>query len=213
MRTRLLILIPLLVLALAPIARAAPTVILLPGGGWETAYPATMQPWVDDFRAHGIRAFAISYPLRDVPGAIRYVRDVAVTEPPPVILYGISAGGTLAAAVAADGGVAGAVDVVGPTDFTRWAGAGHLYMRQIPMNSYAQKRAASPYWRLTPEASPQLIQCGVADPIVTFDQCLRYAHAARLLQPDTRLDTLIQAHAQWPRDRDAARAWITARWG
>ena len=38
----------------------------------------------------------------------------------PVIAYGISAGGTIAAALAATGRVSGAVDVIGPTDFAHW---------------------------------------------------------------------------------------------
>lgn len=186
------------------------TVILLPGGGWQHADPATMQPWVDDFHAHGIRAFSITYPLRDVIKAIDYVRGVVQRQRGKVVVYGISAGGTIAAALAAEGSIYAGVNIVGPTDFTRWLSPGGLYiMRQIGMKSYAQKRAASPYWRLTPKASPQLIQCGLADPIVTYEQCLRYYKAAKKSQSSTRLDALVDAHGQLPRDRDAARRWVT----
>lgn len=186
------------------------TVILLPGGGWQNADPHTMQPWVDDFKAHGIHAIAITYPLRDVNAAIDYVRGVVKRTPGKVVVYGISAGGTIAAALAAEGSVAAGVNIVGPTDFTRWISPGGLYiMRQIGMKGYAQKKSASPYWRLTPKVSPQLIQCGLVDPIVTYEQCIRYYNASKKSQASTRLDGLVDAHGQLPRDRDAARRWVT----
>lgn len=188
-------------------------VLLLPGGGWQNADPATMAPWVHDFAAHGIRAHAITYPLRDVPAATEYVRQVAAAEAGPVVAYGISAGGTIAAALAATGDVAGAVNIAGPTDFTRWVTpAGITIMRQIGMRTMAQKRAASPYWRLNGRQAPQLVQCGVADPLVEYTQCVRYASAAFKAQPDTRLMAMANAHAQSSRDRILAREWIAARW-
>lgn len=200
----------------APTASSAPTVptvLLLPGGGWQHADPDTMAPWAWDFARHGIRARAITYPLRDVPAAIRYVAQVAAREPGPVIAYGISAGGTIAAALAATGQIAGAVNIAGPTDFTRWMSPfGSPIMAQIGMRSYAQKRTASPYWMLNGRQVPQLIQCGLADPLVEWTQCARYAHAAHLGQRDTRLDAMANAHAQSSLDRDRARAWIAARW-
>lgn len=188
-------------------------VILLPGGGWQNAYPSMMQRWVDDFEAHGIRARAITYPLRDVVAAINHVREVVKAEPGPVVVYGASAGGTLAAAIGAEGIVAGAVNLFGPTDFTRWTGAGLIYMREIGMTTYEQKRAASPYWRLSQYVtpSPQLQQCGLVDPLVTYEQCIRYHDGAKRLQPDTRLDPMLNAHDQSPQDRAKAREWVRQR--
>jgi acetyl esterase/lipase len=194
-------------------APAGPLVLLLPGGGWQRADPATMDPWVRDFRQHGIRARAITYPLKDVAGAIEYVRRVAEREPGPVVAYGISAGGTIAAALAAQGAVAGAVNIAGPTDFERWVTpSGIQIKRQIGMRTRAQMRAASPYWMLAGHQSPQLVQCGAADPLVSFDQCQRYAAAAFNGQPDTRLQAMAAAHNQWSVDRARAREWIAARW-
>lgn len=194
-------------------APAGPLVLLLPGGGWQHADPSTMAPWVADFAAHGIRARAITYPLRDVLAAIEYVREVAAAEPGPVVAYGISAGGTIAAALAAQGAVAGAVNIAGPTDFTRWVSPfGSPIMGQIGMRTYAQKRAASPYWMLAGHQAPQLVQCGAADPLVELPQCQRYAAAAFKGQPDTRLMVMANAHAQSSRDRQVAREWIAARW-
>ena len=190
-----------------------PLVLLLPGGGWQHADPETMRPWLDDFRRHGIRARAITYPLKDVLGAIEHVQQVAAREPGVVIAYGISAGGTIAAALAARGAVAGAVNLVGPTDFERWVGPGaDRIMRQIGMTTREQKRAASPFRMLNGRQSPQLVMCGLADPLVTWDQCQRYAAAAHKGQPDTRLVSMVNAHGQSSRDRRIAREWIRARW-
>lgn len=190
-----------------------PLVLLLPGGGFQHADPATMEPWVTDFTNHGIRSRAITYPLRDIPAAIAYVGKIADKERGPVIVYGISAGGTIAAALAATGRVDGAVNVVGPTDFTRWYGpAGTTIMRQIGLNTYAQRRAASPYWMLNGKQSPQLIQCGIVDPLVTFDQCVRYNSASRQGQRDTQFNGFINGHSQLLHDRTVAREWIASHW-
>ncbi len=188
-----------------------PTVLLLPGGGWQVAKPETMQPWVDDFRAHGINARAITYPLRDVKAAIDYVRAEAQKERGPVVLYGISAGGTIASYLAAEGAVRAAVNVVGPTDLTRWVGSGWVFLKEIGLTQYDRQKAVSPYWRLGPDTSPQLVQCGLADPLVTYEQCVRYEGAARGYQRDTRLDSLINGHGQTPSERAVAREWVAAR--
>lgn len=191
-----------------------PIVLLLPGGAWQHADREDMQPWLDDFHAHGTRARILTYRLRDVPGAIEDVRAEVAKEKGPVILYGVSAGGTLAAALAARGEVAGAVNVVGPTDLTRWINpGGHLILRRAGLNSQAQRRAVSPYWRLNGRQSPQLLQCGALDSLVTGDQCLRYGHAAKRAQPDISVQLMVNAHTQSHSDRTRARAWIQARWG
>ena len=188
------------------------TVLLLHGGGWQGGGPENMQPWADDFARHGMRAIAISYPLRDVLGAIEHVRRVAAQQPGPVVLYGISAGGTIAAALAAQGAVAGAINLVGPTDLTRWASpAGLRIMRQLGLDTYAERRAASPYWMLAGRQTPTLTQCGLADPFVEWTQCQRWAAAAFKGQSDTRLHSLIGGHSQSSRDRAIAREWIRAR--
>lgn len=204
MRALLLALL-LFVVSAAP-AAAAGKVLLLPGGGWQTY--SDMRPWERDFEAAGIDAEIVYYPLRDVPAAIAHVRARARAHPGPVVAYGVSAGGTIAAALAAEGSVVAGVNVVGPTDFTRWTGAGVVYMRQIGMTTYAQKRAASPYWKLGPWSAPLLQQCGLADPLVSYEQCLRHHQGARRYQRNTRLDPMMDAHHQQGWDRAAARRWV-----
>lgn len=195
-------------------AAGAPTVLLLPGGGWQHADAETMEPWAQDFEAHGIRALIVTYPLRDVLGAIRAVGDVVVAERErgPVIAYGISAGGTIAAALAANGRVSGAVNVAGPTDFTRWATpTGSQIMGELGM-SWEQRRESSPFFRLNGRQSPQLVQCGALDLLVTCDQGVGYVRAAKRGQRDTRLQVMANGHAQSARDRRVAREWVAARW-
>lgn len=189
-----------------------PTVLLLPGGGWQHSDAEAMAPWVRDFEAHGIRARVVTYPTWDVLNAIRTVGEIADAEQGPVVAYGISAGGTIAAALAASGHVAGAVNVAGPTDLTRWVTPSGLEMMDRLGMTVADRRAASPYWRLDGRQSPQLVQCGAADVLVTCEQGLNYVRAAKRGQRDTRLQVMINGHVQSWRDRVVAREWIAARW-
>jgi pimeloyl-ACP methyl ester carboxylesterase len=196
-------------------AHAAPMVLLLHGGGWQSGDLATMYPYRDDFEAHGYRTRVVAYPLGSVTRSIDYVDAVAQAERlrgEPVIAYGISAGGTIAAALAAAGRVDGGVDVIGPTDFTRWYSPVGIEMMLVLGMTGAEKRSASPYWRLDGRQAPQLLQCGLADPITTYDQCTTYTTRARIRNPDTTLQTMVNAHGQWVGDRDRARAWVQARW-
>jgi len=203
----------------APAAQAAritvppaPMILLLHGGGWMTGTPSSMIPWQDNFRAHGYRTRIVPYPF-DITRSIQSVALVVEEERrrgAPVIAYGMSAGGTIAAALAANGRVDGAVNISGPTDLTRWLSPiGLLAGFKL---SPAAKRAASPYWRLNGHQAPQLLQCGWADPITTVDQCTRYVSRAKAGNPDTTLQAVLNVHSQWASDRDRARAWVQARW-
>lgn len=199
----------------APANATAPMVLLLHGGGWQTGVPSSMYPYRDDFAARGYRTRVVAYPLRNVTYSIDYVDAIAQEERlagEPVIAYGISAGGTIAAALAAQGRVDGAVDVIGATNFTTWfAPAGQVIMLLANMSA-AEKVSASPYWRLNGLQTPQLLQCGQLDPVTTYDQCTSYTDRARQGNPDTTLQAMLNAHAHWPADRDRARAWVQARW-
>jgi acetyl esterase/lipase len=194
---------------------AAPIVLLLHGGGWQSGDPTSMFPYRDDFEAHGYRTRVVAYPLGNVTNSIDYVDTIAQQERlggAPVIAYGISSGGTIASALAAAGRVDGGVNVVGPTDFTTWVSPVGLVIMLLANMSAAEKHSASPYWRLNGQQTPQLLQCGLLDPITTYDQCTRYTALAQQGNPDTTLQAMLNAHAQWPADRDRARAWVQARW-
>lgn len=205
-------------LAMPSSAFANPTVLLLPGGGWQAANPADMAPWVDDFTRHGIRSIAIGYPLRDVNVATHYAARVAARLPKPVVAYGISAGGTIATALAADGRVAGAVNVVGPTNLKTWGTpAGKYILGLLPA---FDRRAASPFYDLTRDASPMLLQCGTLDPLVPCgrdpkakgSQSAAFAKRARRFQLDVHVSRMTGvAHGQLRSGMRVARRWIERR--
>jgi acetyl esterase/lipase len=199
----------------APAHAAAPTILLLHGGGWQSGGSAEMNPWREDFEAYGYRTRLVDYPLGNVTRSIDYTDAIAQQERlagRTVIAYGISAGGTIAAALAAAGRVDGAVDVLGPTDFVRWISPVGRYIKLAAHMTEAEKRSASPLRRLNGQQTPQLLQCGVADPLTTFDQCSRYVDRAARGNPDTTMQLMPNAHGQWGADRDHARRWVQARW-
>jgi acetyl esterase/lipase len=199
----------------APVANAAPVVLLLHGGGWQTGTAAAMEAWRADFAAHGYRTISVEYPLRHVQRSIDYTEQIAKRERllgEPVIAYGFSAGGTIAAALGANGAVDGAVDVVGATDLTRWNTAPGMAYMLAAAPTMAERRSSSPFWRLNGRAAPQLLQCGRYDTITEYDQCPRYVARAGSWNADTTLQMMSGGHEQSFADRDLALAWVQARW-
>jgi dienelactone hydrolase len=198
---------------------ASPTVALFTGGGWQAANPADMDPWVEDFHRHGIRAVSTTYPLHDVNAAVRYARWFVAQLPKPVVAYGISAGGTIAMDLAADGSVAGAVNVVGPTNLTTWGTPAGKYI--LGLMPALDRRAASPIYDLTPNASPMLLQCGTRDlwvpcgrnPKAKGSQSAAFVKRAKRFQSDVRLSRMTDvAHGQLRSGMRVARQWIERRW-
>jgi acetyl esterase/lipase len=201
---------------------ATVTVLLLHGGGFNGGDPASVEPVASDLRAAGYTTIAVPYrdgnPNGNVLGEIATVRRYAqaAARRGPVVAYGLSAGGTLAAALAARGEVDGAVDVDGPTNLLNWIGLAplptDLYWHSLGMDRNA-RREASPYYRLNGRQSPQLLLYGDIDPIVPVTQGLDYNRAASKDQPDTTLLLMsLSPHAYWDGYRAQARQWIQARW-
>src|SRR5215207_5503296 len=198
------------------------TVLMLHGGGFIGGSPGSVQPLADDLRAAGYNAIAVDYrsenPTGNVLGEIATVRKrvMEFEERGPVIAYGVSAGGTLAAALAAQGEVAGAVVAGGPTDLVNWIGLSPLptpqFWRRMGMST-AARRLASPIYRLNGDQSPQLLLYGDIDLLVPVEQGLSYQRAARRGQPDTTFTLMpLSPHAFWPSYRQVAKTWIQARW-
>ena len=162
--------------------------------------------WRVDFEARGYRTVTVEYPLHHGHAVDRLHEGHRWRERlrgEPVIAYGISAGGTIAAALAATGLVDGAVNVIGPTDFTTWISpAGLLIINDAHMTA-AEKVSASPYFRLDGRSAPQLVQCGLLDLVTTYDQCERYVTRAAAFNPDTTLQRMLN---RTTRDRRTATA-------
>jgi acetyl esterase/lipase len=201
---------------------AAVTILVLHGGGFSGGSPASVEPIASDLRAAGYNALAVPYrdenPTGNVLGEIATVRRWAQANASrgPVIAYGVSAGGTLAAALAATGDVAGAVVAGGPTNLLTWTALTPLtipsYWQALGMST-ADRRAASPYYRVTSRTSPQLLLYGDIDPIVTIDQGVNYSRVARRAQADTTYTLMhLAPHTFAQGYRAEARAWIQQRW-
>jgi len=113
----------------------------------------------------------LTYPLGDLRGAILAARaaalDLRARYGPNVYAYGSSAGGTLAALLAGEGLVAGAVAKAPPTDLVGWAWPlatyGADYYEQIAASPQARYRL-SPLRR--PQQRPLLVVQGRADQVV-----------------------------------------------
>ncbi len=200
------------------------TVLVLHGGGFVGGTPASVEPIAKELRGAGYNAIAVPYrdenPNGNVLGEIatvrRYVKDAEGYG--PVIAYGVSAGGTLAAALAARGEIAGAVVAGGPTNLLTWicvvppVTVTPAYWNGLGM-SIGDRRAASPYFRLDGHQSPQLLLYGDIDPIVPIDQGLNYFRAALKGQPDTTYTLMpVSPHAFRQPYRTEARQWIQQRW-
>lgn len=96
-------------------------VLLLHGGGFLGGTPAEVANRAA-IEAAGFRTQSVDYPLGDVPAAYRAAR-AAVPRGRPVVAFGESAGGTIAAWLAAHRRVGAAVTVGAPTDLRRWPDA------------------------------------------------------------------------------------------
>lgn len=126
----------------------ADLVVLVPGGGWETADPTGLIPLAEELAANGTTTVTMTYsttemgatfptPVDDVVCAVRWAAKTAADNgrpPERVIVFGHSAGGHLAALAATTGGhfgadcadpevaVDGLIGVAGVYDIT-WAGS------------------------------------------------------------------------------------------
>lgn len=122
--------------------------------------------------AAGFAPHYLSYPLGDLPGALRAARAAAeelrAQFGPDVYAYGTSAGGTLAALLAGDGLVAAAVAKAPPSDLLAWEWPlftyGPDYYEQIGVGTEEARRRLSPLRR--PARRPLLLVQGRADRVV-----------------------------------------------
>lgn len=192
-----------------------PAVIHMHGGGW--AYGERATTWIDWLAENGFAALTISYrfsdiahypaQIHDVKAAIRWVRAHAAEygiDAEHIGLWGVSAGGHLAALAACTNGnpafddgdpgissdVQCAVPICPPTEFLiNW-----YAVSQLPDNTdgFALAEAlfgggipekndlrwqASPLWQVSAHAAPQLIIHGEQDDLVPVSEVRAYAAA------------------------------------
>jgi pimeloyl-ACP methyl ester carboxylesterase len=149
-----------------------PQLLLFHGGSFLFEDPFFRPLTAAKARAAGFVPRYITYPLGDLAGAVRKARDEAsrlrtLFGLDRVYAYGSSAGGTLAALLAGDGLVAGAVAKAPVSDLVSWEWPlgryGVDYWQQIGVDLAARYRL-SPLRR--PARSPLLIYQGRNDQIV-----------------------------------------------
>jgi acetyl esterase/lipase len=107
----------------APGSKPAPAIVLVHGGGWQSGDKSNLAGIATAFAQAGFSSFSVDYRLAptapypaavtDVAAAVRWLREPAqvqrfAIDPARIGLFGVSAGGTLAAWVAMDG--SGALD-------------------------------------------------------------------------------------------------------
>ena len=202
------------------------SILFVHGGGWAGGSSAELEPLAIKYRGLGYNAISIEY--RDANNNILHQIDNVQAQVSkyrakgPVVLYGVSAGGTLAAALAAGGKVDGAVVVGAPTDLPAWSSnpyRGFLARKVLQALGMtpAEVRDASPTTRLTGRPAPQLLQYGDSDRLVPLQQRTSYARAAQELQPDIKVETLrgvahSAALVYTPSYAEHALDWIRQRW-
>jgi dipeptidyl aminopeptidase/acylaminoacyl peptidase len=156
--------------------------ILIHGGSFLYGDPSFAARSVAAARASGFVPHLLDYPLGDMPAALgaaraeaarlraRYGRDA-------VYAYGSSAGGTLAALLAGEGGVAAAVVKAPISDLSGWRWPldvyGPDYFERIGLGDIAAARRFSPLRR--PARAPLLIVHGRRDHVVPLAMSRAYA--------------------------------------
>lgn len=170
--------------------RAALIVLVLHGGGWDSGHPSSMDPTVKALNARGIVAKSIPYTLGDLPAAVQDVSDavrICRHYYRHVALYGFSAGGTIAALLAARGEVDRAVIESSPSDLLTWRSIDPRYgnaahYARVGVGSKALRARYSPA-RAASRPAPMLALYGEADRLVPLEQGRRLAKAtgARLI--------------------------------
>ncbi|NEM92266.1 alpha/beta hydrolase [Galbitalea soli] len=190
---------------------AVPVILQLHGGGWRVGSRGSFAPGISDADSFGrmtAAGFAVAaadyrlsgearYPaqLSDVERALDWVEGHAeefALDPDRVVLWGGSAGGTLAALVGLSGrrGIRGVIDWYGPSDLLamarhtlgtapagesredRWLGS---FVLDVPELA----REASPVHRVRPGALPFHLAHGAADRDVPPAQSEALADALR----------------------------------
>lgn len=181
-----------------------PAIVLVHGGGWTSGNKAQMDVFGKRFAQEGWVAVSIEYrlvspakgvqleaPLSDVTKAVAVVRNNAArlnVDPRRVAILGGSAGGHLAAMVAANPASAlrGAVILWGPSDLT----VPKPTMRHDQLDivtsllgkDYSPQRAqlASPVWRISPRSAPNwLLIHGGLDTLVPPEQSRNFTTALK----------------------------------
>ncbi|MEY9852927.1 acetyl esterase/lipase [Leifsonia sp. EB41] len=218
----------------APLGTPPPVVVFVHGGGWRAGSRDVFVPTMRDepspfarIAAAGVAVASVDYRLSgdavfpaqedDVHAALDWLRahaDRLGVDTSRVVLWGESAGATLAAlvALAPDSGVRGLIDWYGPSDLEALAAA--LGQSDDPTTREAgwlghavsadaeRARAASPRHRVRPGAPPALIAHGLADAAVPPSQGELFAASLAGVGAEVELTLVPGAGHLWQGDVD-----------
>jgi len=184
-------------------AARAPVVLLVHGGGWMAGDSRELTGWNTWLATRGYAVAVVDYRLvptgvwpaqrDDVLAVIAHLRanaDRFGIDPDRIMLFGRSAGGQIASAIAATGGhpwLRGCVCLYAPFDMefayehgsdedvlrSRWLL--RCYLGGTPVQKPAHYREASAYFTIRAGAPPFLLLHGPGDELVWFPQSARFA--------------------------------------
>ena len=176
------LLLVVLALPAAASAKDRPLVMLVHGGGFVSGAPQDLERQAAAMRRVAPRAKvrSVAYTLGTPTRAYEDVRAIARRHDGPVAAFGVSAGGYLAARLAAEGEVTAAVSVGGLYDLPAYAR--HVRMgvwgRAILGIETAEGRR-SLVLRRGRDAAPNLLVHNTRDPKAPFGPARRYARRHR----------------------------------
>jgi acetyl esterase/lipase len=198
-------------------AGPAPVVVLVPGGGWQSAERDGLAPLADRLAGAGMMAVNVTYraaddgarlpaPVQDVDCAVRFAAARAVevgVEPEPLLVLGHSAGAHLAAldALAGDrfGGacrwpprqVDGLVGLAGPYDVARFSSAAGPLFGTAPADDPDRWRRGNPMtWVAQRPELAVLLAHGDSDELVPISSTRSFAAALREAGHPVREETV-----------------------
>lgn len=195
-----------------------PIVLLLHGGGW-THGSATDEAYsMAAIQRTGLRAVSIDYPLNDPMGAMRAAQKAARyyhRRGRKVFAYGHSAGGTIAAQLAARGQVDAAVIWEAPINLFTWR-AGYLGAPKFWENmgvDRSTRRSLSPVHRIDRNCTRHtLLLYGDKDTTVGLDQMQDYRYRANQMGCRPKF-VLMRGACHWfyPKWDAIAARWLKER--
>jgi len=184
------------------------TVLVLPAGGFVvTTSPSYRRARCRPFTTAGFDVVALAYPINDYAAALRFTTDQATRARRagrPVMIYGESAGATLAEMLAVRGVVPAAAAVAGISDLTNWREDKQPYWDAIKLPTLLARRDASPLHQIGPHPGRLLLLHSLDDESVPFEQSARLAQ--RL--PSASLGVLSGSHLADGSATSRAIAWL-----
>jgi acetyl esterase/lipase len=206
----------------------SPVILFVHGGGWRTGSKSVFTPTIsardsfDRMTAAGFAVASVDYRLsgearfpaqvHDVRASITWLREHADDhrlDGSHIVLWGESAGATIAALVALEpaSGILGVIDWYGPSNLislaqsrtpeidatsreSEWLGFSALEQLEVARN-------ASPVFAVHEDAPPFYIAHGTRDAAVSFSQSEEFVEALREKGVDVRFERVDGANHMW----------------